>query len=119
MDACCAVPQNWCQRDQGRCYDVTSSANWLFGLWPGPAERFDPQPGGNPNANGRFDYQNVVSNGTGWPAWGCNDDCDLIIDHDGGGYCDQGHTFRGKHEEICGSTRGWGATAIEVWRPRP
>jgi hypothetical protein len=112
MDACCAVPQNWCQRDQGRCYDVTSSANWLFGLWPGPAERFDPQ-------GTRVQYQNVVSNGTGSPAWGCYNDCDLKIDHDGGGYCDQGHTFRGKREEICGGTRGWGATDIEVWRPKP
>lgn len=121
LDTCCAVPGNGCKGSNSsrQCYDHTSSANWLFGLWPAVA-RFDPRVN---LPSGGYVYQNVRGGGNRWPAWGCYDNCDLCLDKtgsvvtDGGGYCSQGHTFRGTTSEICGSMQGWGQTAVEVWRP--
>ena len=44
VDACCAVHGNECVRHDNlpRCYDSASSSDWLFGLWPGPPQRFEP-----------------------------------------------------------------------------
>ena len=123
MDACCAVPGNDCDRDYGYCYDGASSSSWLFGLGPGPPQRF--QPTGTDT-----DYQGV---GPGsWPSWGSygevtganNDDLAIGRAHTGGapggayGGCHQGGTYRGTYGEICGGYRNWGATDVEVWYPR-
>ena len=46
VDACCAVPGNDCDTDtltgERYCTDHASSSDWLFGLWPGPPQRFEP-----------------------------------------------------------------------------
>ena len=112
-DACCAVAGNYC--DQGYCYDRTSSSDWLFGLWPGPPQRFEPT--GTDTL-----YQHVH---VGWWPWWGNGDNDLVIgDTSGapggsGGRCNQGlSTYRGTFDEICGGDGDWGATDVEVWYPR-
>ena len=71
LDACCAVHGNDCERSgcpgsyPCYCIDRASSSDWLFGLWPGPPQRF--QPTGTGTA-----YQHV---GAGdWPYWGGNHD---------------------------------------------
>ena len=106
VDACCAVHGNTCYRDdhfsdgtpyfnpcsgQGcdHCYDYASSSDWLFGLWPGPPQRFEPT-GTDTN------YQHVDAD---WPNWGYAG-ADLAIGgHSGApggsaGYCHQGRTYR-------------------------
>ena len=114
VDACCAVPGNDCGiNSYGWCYDHTSSSDWLFGLWPGPPQRFEP-------TGADTDYQNVYADN--WPGWGRNL-ADLDIGHDGmpgGSYasCDQGGTYRGTLDEICGGLENWGMTDVEVWYPR-
>ena len=114
LDACCAVPGNDCQRGQGYCYDHASSSDWLFGLWPGPPQRFEP------TGTDTYDtpYQLVVAGW--WPAWG-NGDLDIGWDSGApggsGGFCDQGGTYRGPNGEICGGYGNWGATDVEVWYP--
>ena len=114
MDACCAVHDNGCYRDGSPapfCNDRASSSDWLFGLWPGPPQRFEPIRTG-------IYYQNVWVGA--WPEWG-DGHGDLAI---GGGapgdpgYCSQGPAYRGTHGEICGGERNWGATDVEVWYPR-
>ena len=112
LDGCCAVPGNTCGR--GRCLDQTSSSDWLFGLWPGPPQRFEPT-GTNTH------YQYVWAGH--WPAWGHDGDLkigsDLKIGIGGeGGACHQGGTYRGASGEICGGNNNWGATDVEVWYPR-
>ena len=109
LDACCAVHGNDCYSTS--CTDRASSSAWLFGLWPGPPQRFEP-------TDTDTDYQNVAPQW--WPQWG-NDD--LRIGYNGVpggevGYCDQGGTYRGTEGEICGGDRNWGATDVEVWYPR-
>ena len=75
VDACCTVPGNFCQRySDGSvwfCHDRTSSSGWLFGLGPGPPQRFEPT--GTDNS-----YQFVAVDN--WPRWG--DYEDLTIGHD-------------------------------------
>ena len=115
VDACCAVHGNDCHRDNTDyrgpyCTDHTSSSDWLFGLWPGPPQRFEPTGTGTT-------YQGVVAEW--WPVWGN----DLRIGSTSGapgwrGECDQGGTYRGTDGEVCGGNRNWGATDVEVWYPR-
>ena len=65
VDACCAVPGNDCGTDPtygSYCVDRASSSDWLFGLWPGPPQRFEPT-GTNTN------YRTVRF----WPKWGERD----------------------------------------------
>ena len=107
----CAVPGNNCHRPTS-CTDHASSSDWLFGLWPGPPQRFEP-------TGANTDYQQVWARY--WPEWG--DPGDLAIGWDGapGGspaYCEQGGTYRGTDGEICGGNENWGATDVEVWYPR-
>ena len=110
MDACCAVPGNDCHKPD-YCYDRASSSDWLFGLWPGPPQRFEP-------TGADTTYQDV--NADAWPVWG---DGDLRIGDTSGapggsdGYCIQGDTYRGTVGEICGGKGNWGATDVEVWYP--
>jgi len=116
VDDCCAVHGNDCYNEDDTidgspcsgsgcdwCFDRASSSDWLFGLWPGPPQRF--QPTGTHTA-----YQRVVADY--WPQWGSNYDLDI----DGG--CSQGGTYRGRDGEICGGDGNWGATDVEVWYPR-
>ena len=113
-DACCAVPGNDCSSSGCRCcWDRASSSNWLFGLGPGPPQRFEPA-GTN---TGNYQYANADY----WPGWGGGPD--LVLGNGGapggsGGYCDQGDTYRGTPGEICGGDGNWGATDVEVWYPR-
>ena len=117
VDACCAVPGNDCHRNSGFCVDRASSSDWLFGLWPGPPQRFEPI---------RTDANYQVVNARYWPMWGSGGS-DLTIGGSGApggsaGWCNQGNTYRGTHGEICGGDGNWGATDVEVWyraeRPR-
>ena len=119
VDACCAVPGNECDVypdcDHSCCYDRTSSSDWLFGLWPGPPQRFEP-------TGADTDYQDVEADR--WPSWGSGAGYgDLDIGNSGApggsdGGCTQGRTYRGTHGEICGGTYNWGATDVEVWYSR-
>ena len=119
VDSCCAVTGNDC-RDHAQyryCFDRASSSDWLFGLWPGPPQRFEPT-----GANTGYQYSNPAY----WPTWGGSSD-DLCI---GGGVepgpggknsaCQQGNTYHGTPGEICG--QDWAhrtdATDVEVWYPR-
>ena len=119
VDACCAVPGNTCCRgesgspcwEETYCVDRASSSDWLFGLWPGPPQRFEP-------TSTDTNYQDVKTDR--WPRWGWGD---LTIGDDSGapggshGECDQGRTYGGTDGEICGGTYNWGATDVEVWYP--
>ena len=119
VDACCAVPGNECRPRFQDCRDVTSSSDWLFGLWPGPPQRFEP-------TGTDTTYQRVDAGW--WPAWGYASelvmrDSDLYIGDSSSapgefGRCQQGHTYRGANSEICGGAGNWGATDVEVWYPR-
>ena len=112
VDACCAVHGNECNRDSNPpyCVDRASSSDWLFGLGPGPPQRFEP-------TGTDTTYQTVYADQ--WPQWGKHDD--LWIGYSGApgvaGRCNQGGTYRGTDTEICGGTANWGATAVEVWYP--
>eukprot|EP01045_Picozoa_sp_COSAG04_P027132 COSAG04_NODE_3909_length_2431_cov_2.493139_1_plen_113_part_00 len=112
MDACCAVPGNDCNSDD--CTDRASSSDWLFGLGPGPPQRFEPT-----GTDTLSRYQNAWADQ--WPHWGSSD---LDIGGSGApggthGSCGrQGNTYRGTGGEICGGDRNWGATDVEVWYPR-
>ena len=115
LDACCAVAGNDCVRNNvNACLDRASSSSWLFGLWPGPPQRFEP--------TGTYtDYQFVRADM--WPQWGGGSDPDLAIGQTTGapgeyGFCGQGYTYRGTRGEICGGDGNWGATDVEVWYPR-
>ena len=121
LDACCAVPNNECQRGLGLCEDRASSSDWLFGLWPGPPQRFEPT-----GTDNRYQFVHAVR----WPQWGgvgiggTRRGTDLAI---GGGApggrgsatgaCNQGNSYRGTDGEICGGDDNWGATDVEVWYP--
>ena len=120
VDACCAVPGNGCYGASSNgggdyCADRASSSSWLFGLWPGPPQRFEPTGADNL-------YQNVRADR--WPKWGGNAYPDLWIGDTSGapggsyGQCFQGRTYRGTEGEICGGRHNWGATDVEVWYPR-
>ena len=122
MDACCAVPGNECYDSNFdpcsgsgcyECVDRASSSDWLFGLWPGPPQRFEP-------TGTDTGYQHVRAGW--WPQWGTG--LDLAIGRTrapGGehGTCQlQGATYRGTEGEICGGDNNWGVTDVEVWYPR-
>ncbi len=110
MDACCAVDGNRCFSTN--CHDRASSSSWLFGLWPGPPQRFEPT--GTDTA-----YQAVWADY--WPKWGKYGDLTIGGSGAPGGWegsCVQGNTYRGTPDEICGGDLNWGATDVEVWYPR-
>ena len=121
VDACCAVHGNDCCRGETAppchghtyCFDRASSSDWLFGLWPGPPQRFEP-------TGTNTWYQTTWADH--WPKWGGSGDLDVgqTSGAPGGsrGYCDQGGTYRGTHGEICGGYANWAATDVEVWYPR-
>ena len=122
VDACCAVHRNRCDDNPPYCVDRASSSDWLFGLWPGPPQRF-PFSHGEPTGTDT-NYQHVEAEH--WPAWGngdlrigcTSDNTPAAAPGGSGGYCDQGSIYRGTRGEICGGDRNWGATDVEVWYPR-
>ena len=130
VQACCAVHGNGCYSgdlsepcdcsyDPPGCIDSTSSSDWLFGLWPGPPQRFKP-------TGTNTDYQWVEADF--WPLWGGNDLSvgDSSTYPEGrhgtpGGECPHGDTYEEKRPEtFCGDGGDgpWGATDVEVWYPR-
>ena len=95
------------QSDKNFCIDHTASSDWLFGLWPGPPQRFEP--------TGTDTFYQSIKNG--WPHWGHTAGrrdpyADLSI---GACRCNQGHTYQGTDGEICGGDNNWGKTDVEVW----
>jgi hypothetical protein len=115
-EACCADPRNDCPSDHSYCADQTASQDFLFGLWmPGREGGAGPQrylPTGVDTT-----YQRVTSDR--WPGWGRGDLTMGTRGPVGGtdGSCDQGHTYAGLVNEVCGGGYNWGATQLEVWRP--
>lgn len=123
-EACCAVSSNVCYRkheppeypDDTWCKDYAPASDWLFKLWPGSPQRFDP-----------INTAHVENQHTGpwWPRWGNGGGLleygpDLWIGSrvpGAGGACAQGHTYGGTAHEICGGGN-WGSTDVEVWYPR-
>ena len=111
VEACSA---NECNRDSGYCIDHSASANFLFGLWPGPPARFLP-------TGTSTGFQTVAS--SYWPVWGNGSSYSNDLDIGGTGpigaegYCHQGGTYGGSPSEICGGPQKWGKTDLEVWRP--
>ena len=89
VDACCAVADNSCYCGQDTtfgdyCHDQTSSSDWLFGLGPGPPQRFEP--------TGTDTYYQYVG-ADFWPCWGNGGN--LVIGDSGApggsyGTCQQG-----------------------------
>ena len=121
VDACCAVLGNDCNHNPPYCWDRTSSSDWLFGLWPGPPQRFEPTGTGTDYK--RIDAVDADDYQSRWPEWGARG-ADLNIGRTSGapggsyGFCNQGSTYRGRYGEICGGNDNWGATDVEVWYPR-
>ena len=115
VTACCAVAANSCYSDSygPYCYDRTAAEDFLFRLQPGAPERFDPIAGGD------TDYQWVDP--SEWPTWGH----DLAMGFGNGapgqnnGYCDQGYTYAGSDNEVCGGSYNWGRTDVEAWHLAP
>ena len=115
-ETCCADPRNYCQ--SSFCYDQSASGDFLFGLWmPGRAgsegpERFLPTGTGT-------GYQ--LAGPDNWPRWGGNGALSLGSNfhppRGDRGYCNQGDTYAGSRNEICGGFQNWGATQLEIWRP--
>jgi hypothetical protein len=101
----------------GYCYAGTS-ASFIFSLAPEEPERFRPT-GANTGYQSASRYL--------WPSWGFHD---LYLGSTGApganGYCDQGATFAGSPNQVCGGgldrpgkCKGlgcWGETQLEVWR---
>jgi hypothetical protein len=122
IDQCCQNPRNDCEK--GYCYAHAASQDFLFGLWNpeqpevGPQRFLPNRP--PPKGISAHEFQRVEP--TSWPRWGMgNSNTDLILGGNqpvGGGsaHCDQGHSYAGSQNEICGGY-GWGPTELEVWRP--
>ena len=97
---------------------TTAGGNFIFGLAPGSAERFDP-------SGADQDYQRVAPDY--WPGWGS----DLKMGQNGppgtDGRC-QGDTYTANVDQICGGSgaagswaegstfQPWGETWLVVWR---
>ena len=64
FDGCCAAHGNTCDKQNNRCIDHASSSDWLFGLWPGPPQRFEPTGYDDAYQHVRADY---------WPDFGGKD----------------------------------------------
>ena len=130
VGACCAANPKRCGTFDGQpcsgngcayCYDHRSSSGWLFGLWPGPPQRFESTAGGGADTS----YQLAMN--WMWPQWGGNGELSiggsdapgkLYFGNLTSGYCMQGIAYRGTDREICGGDGNWGATDVEVWYPR-
>ena len=119
---CCANPRNDCHRPDhytisSFCTDQTTTDDFLFGLWT-PGREGDEGPQRCLPTGTGTDFQFVAADL--WPAWGSYSDLSMGYggplggDH---GYCNQGNTYAGFRNEICGGQYNWGATQLEVWRP--
>ena len=124
-DVCCGHTSNTCCSSEDKtspcnfvrgCIDHQSRSNFIFGLWPHSPRNF--------NRTGTNQWYQVADP-TLWPTWGGGFDLtlgrDAAVGSDSGKYqssCWQGNTYAGQHGEICGSEGDWGATQMEVWRPK-
>jgi hypothetical protein len=109
-ERCCAVQGNNCPGGFLGCTDHTSSSDYLYRLSPGEPERYETIPGGDTR------YQRIDP--TLWPVFGFSGD--LTIGYGNGppgpgGWCNQGHTYRGSPNAACGGDGNWGHTDLEVW----
>ena len=132
VEECCKISTNICNRAVPYCWDQMSSADFIFGLAPGPPVKFGPT-----GADRMFQ---AVEPGQ-WPHWGSGED--LFMggygppgtgagpNSDQRGYCDQGFTYGGLPNQICGggpngtnhqghhggNGKVWGTTQLEVLYP--
>lgn len=119
---------NVCPSNPGTsCYDIKSASDWLFVLGPSPPARFGPL------GTGPYQTYYQWAEPDYWPRWGyrlwgpSTVMGDLSMGGTGelgaDGCCDQGHTFAGVPNEICGCNAYaygdscWGETNMEVWYP--
>jgi hypothetical protein len=91
-----------------------ATGDFLFRVGPMPAAVYQPQAGSHNDADYQFRRYDC------WPEWGYHDGSDLNFGYCGGALghlasCNQGHTYEGRPNEVCGSRYGWGATDMEVW----
>ena len=98
-----------------KVHDLTSSDDFLFGLWmPGRAGGAGPA---RYLPKGTIDiYQTATPDS--WLDWG-NSDLSMGDKNGLGGsyaYCNQGNTYAGSPNEICGGESNWGATEGGVLR---
>ena len=101
----------------GNSWITTATTNFIFGLGPGSPERFD--------TNGA-DTQYQASMPDYWPTWGSEPNHDLKMGQSGllpaggplgeDGLCQQGNTYAGSPNQVCGGRGNWGETRLQVWR---
>jgi hypothetical protein len=106
----------------GHSWATGASGDFLFGLGPGAMATYRPRPGGGSTYQER--------QGAHWPHWGSGDASssgDLVFAEYGvlgvgasgrTAHCDQGNTYEGVPNEVCGGSGNWGATEMEVWARR-
>ena len=131
MGTCCANSGNFCYNGAGNfryCYDETAAASFLFGLGPELPARFGlSNTASTRPSNGRWHYLTVSA--SQWPIWG---DSDLqmagsVSDPGMGpggppgvsGRCNQGGTYEGSLDQVCGGGDNWGETWLQVWAAAP
>jgi hypothetical protein len=110
-DTCCADSANSCQGTF--CTDHTASGDFLFGLGPSPAERFDPT-----GANTLYQYARIEGI---FPSWGGSGNLQMGSAGPPGtnGECAEGATFAGSLNQICGGFHNWGETRLVVFFAPP
>ena len=112
---CCSESLNQCCPNGSGCgavdycTDRTATGDFVFGLSPQAPARFDP-------TGANTDYQYVRNDR--WPAWATYGDINMGSTVPGASaQCQQGGTYNGNTDQICGGGHGtWGTTSIEVWR---
>ena len=116
VEACCADSSNYCHQPGNivqHCYYSANSTvgNFLVGLNPTPADRFETISVGN--------FQ-LVMHDQPWPIWGGH--YDLRMGTTGAlgtdARCWQGNEYAGTTNLICGG-EDWGETRLQVWRCAP
>ena len=95
---------------------MAAAGDFLFRLGPGAAAGYKPKGGAGSDSNTYYQFRRHDC----WPEWGYHDGADLNFGYCGGalGYlasCNQGHTYEGKANDVCGSRYNWGTTEMEVW----
>ena len=93
---------SWCSTD-------ACSGDFLFRLGPGAAAVYRPKPGGGTHYQG--------SQPRAWPRWGQGTNLRFGLYGALGqsAFCNQGYTYEGAPDEVCGGKYVWGATEMEVW----
>ena len=121
---CCADRTNYCPGSYCVQKTRTASDGFIFRLSPGAPERVLRIAGGN------LFYQ--YARPDRWPAWGSGADLQIGWGGPPGthGHCNQGGTYLGGPNGVCGGYNNWGPganggaganaegrTDIEVWYP--